>query len=99
MISHDAFAHLNMGNALKNLGKFDAAAIDEFNKAIDDFNKFVAINPRDASAHGGLGRALLVKGNLDAAIDELKKAIAIDPHDRLYQRTLDSALADKARSP
>lgn len=47
--------------------------------AIEDFRKVLAVRPKMAEAHAGLGAALAATGQLDAAIDEDTRALALAP--------------------
>jgi tetratricopeptide (TPR) repeat protein len=63
--------HLNLGSALRNMGRLDEA-IEAFRKAID-------LKVDYAVAHGSLGAALRDKRMLDEAIAECRRAIDLKP--------------------
>ena len=72
--------HLTKGNEYFDKGMYD--------KAIEEFNKAIEINPNDANAYNNRGFAYGMIGNLDQAIEDYNKAIEINPklaeayHDR-----------------
>lgn len=88
-------ATTNLGLAMVNNGSPD--------KAQTLFERQIAVNPGNAAAHFGLGRALLEQKALDSAILSMERALQIDPkltgHYRLgiaYQRKGDKAKARAA---
>ena len=66
-----AYAHSNLGNALKGKGQVD--------EAIACYQKAIELDPKLAAAHNNLGIALQDKGQLDEAIACYRKAIELDP--------------------
>ena len=52
---------------------------EEFDKAIDDYNKVIELNPNDATAYHDRGLAYKRKGEHDKAIQDFNKAIDINP--------------------
>jgi tetratricopeptide (TPR) repeat protein len=47
--------------------------------AIEDFTKFIAVNPQSADAFYSRARALETKGDTDAALADFARAIEVDP--------------------
>jgi tetratricopeptide (TPR) repeat protein/tRNA A-37 threonylcarbamoyl transferase component Bud32 len=87
---------LNLGNALRELGKVDEAIV-QFRAAID-------LKADYAGAHLNLGAALEAQGKTAAAVAEWRKAIELDPalaeahnnlgHTLFTQGKLDEAIAE-----
>ncbi len=82
-----AFAHTNLGVALRGKGKVD--------EAIACFQRAIAIDSKLANAHNNLGTALADKGQRDEAIVCYRKAIALDPKIAMFHFNLGSALRGK----
>jgi tetratricopeptide (TPR) repeat protein len=82
-------ARLNLGNALKDMGK-DKEAIACFEKAIE-------LNPKYSAAHNNMGNALKDKGQLAEAIVCYRKAIEVDPTDGSAYYNLGNALKGKGK--
>lgn len=53
----------------------------EFDKALDDCNEALKLDPKSASAHSRRGRAWAGKGELDKAIEDFSQALRLDPAD------------------
>jgi predicted O-linked N-acetylglucosamine transferase (SPINDLY family) len=93
-------AHSNLGNAIKDLGRFDDAR--------DCYLRALAISPDYAEAHFNLGFSLENLGRLDDAVASYRQAIALnanfsDAHNNLGnvlkgQGHLDAALASFRRA-
>jgi tetratricopeptide (TPR) repeat protein len=97
-----ALAELNRGEAGQGT---DAAAnldllrmradIQIAQKKWDDstitLSKAIAISPRDAQLHGGLGRVYLQKRDYPNALKELKSALRLDGKNVAYWKDLSSA--------
>ena len=49
------------------------------NRAIEDYDKAIELNPKLPTAYTGRGKAWSTKGELDKAIEDYNKAIALDP--------------------
>ena len=64
-------AYIWRGSHLSFLGEHD--------KAIDDFDRAIMLDPRQALAYRGRGASLEVKGNLDRALADYRMALSIDP--------------------
>src|ERR1039458_6387820 len=67
-----AEAHNDLGNALVQLGKLDAA--------VTSYGRALALRPDFAEAHNNLGWALLKQGRLEEAEATCRRAIAITPN-------------------
>jgi tetratricopeptide (TPR) repeat protein len=65
--------HIFKGKVHSDKGQFD--------RAIEDYNKVLEINPRDAVAYVNRGVAYYDKGQYDQAISDYNKAIEINPRD------------------
>ena len=50
-----------------------------FDEAIENFNKFIKMQPNHPRAHFGLGNALMMKGQLDLAMLEYRISGKLDP--------------------
>ena len=70
--SNCAYAHNNLGNAVKAKGDLDGA--------IAEYRQALAIDPFYAVAHFNLGNALYWKGDVDGAIDEYRSALEDNPN-------------------
>jgi tetratricopeptide (TPR) repeat protein len=53
----------------------------QHDRAIEDYNKAIALNPNYAEAYYNRGNAYYFKGQYDRAIEEFNKAIALNPND------------------
>ena len=67
----DAEAHYNLGNTLKELGRFDETEAS--------YTKAIALKPNHAEAHSNLGNTLKEMGRLDEAEASYRQAIALKP--------------------
>ncbi len=92
----------SLPNAMSNLG-FAMINNDEAAKAQKLFEQQLAGSPANATAHFGLGRALLEQKNYDGAIGAIERSLQVDPkitaHYRLgmaYQGKGDKARAMQA---
>jgi lipoprotein NlpI len=71
-------------------------AQDDWEGAIVDFTRAIALNPSYAEAYDGRGLAKIAQGNWDAAIADLDRAIALNPS---YAQAYNSrGLAKRAKS-
>ena len=68
-----ASAFNNRGFAYLNKGQYD--------RAIQDLDQAIKLNPRDANAFNNRGRAYNSKGQHDRAIPDLDQAIKLNPSD------------------
>jgi tetratricopeptide (TPR) repeat protein len=60
----------------------------EHDHAIDDYNKAIEINPKDAAAYYNRGNAYEKKGDKARAIADFSKAIEINPNDQDAKNSL-----------
>jgi tetratricopeptide (TPR) repeat protein len=85
------------------LGNADAKTSD-WDRAIADFTRVLALDPRSSAAYSGRGTARQSKGDLDGAIKDYTQALAIDPqmaaayegrgNAKAAKNDLDGAIAD-----
>ncbi len=68
-----AQAYTSRGNAYQEKGEVD--------RAIADFEKVIALNPKDAAAYNNRGVVYGMKGEVDRAIADFDKVIALNPKD------------------
>ena len=66
-------AYYNRGMVFDNMGRFD--------KAIEDFDKAIALNPSYLDAYNNRGLVFEEMGKFDKAIEDFDKAIALNPSD------------------
>ncbi len=66
-----ANAYINRGVAYDSKGEYD--------RAIEDYDKAIALNPNDASFYYNRGNTYDYKGEYDRAITDYDQAIALDP--------------------
>lgn len=62
-----------------NLGDVYARG-EDYNKAIEEFNKAIEINPRYADAYHNLGNTLLALGKIDEAEQSYQRALEFNPN-------------------
>jgi tetratricopeptide (TPR) repeat protein len=76
--------------------QFDAAADlakkGQYDAAIAEWDKALAMQPDDASAHNGLGQTLLRAGKVDEAVAQLREAVRLRPHHAEAHNNLGAAL-------
>jgi len=65
----------------------------DFDKALDEYNKLIAANPKDAEAHNDLGYGYYTRGKFEAAEKSLLKAVALDPKSKRAWANLGMAQA------
>jgi Flp pilus assembly protein TadD len=82
-----AVAHRDLGMAL--------ARKKEWDEAIRESRKAIALNPNDALAHSELGVALGHKGDCDGTITEERVALSLDPNNAISHYNLGVALEAK----
>lgn len=95
-----AWAFNNRGMAYDNKGQYD--------RAIEDYNEAIRLNPNSASAFNNRGIVYEKKRQYDRAIEDYKKSIGLDPNDAdtFYNRggayyrksDYDNAIADYDRA-
>ena len=61
------------GRRRRHCGSSDVAS------ALSDYTQAVALDPADALAHQGRGRALLARGDLRGALDAFRAAVQLQP--------------------
>jgi tetratricopeptide (TPR) repeat protein len=69
---HLAFAFYTRGNAYNEQREFD--------RAIEDYNEAIRLNPRHANGFSNRGVAFTQKGEYDRAIESFNDAIRLDPN-------------------
>lgn len=83
--------HVDLGNALRELGKREDAA--------ESYRRALAIRPDFALAHACLGGLLSEMGRFEAALGHCRTAIALDPKFLPVRITLAVALQNARRGP
>ena len=73
-----AWAYNNRGIAYSNKGQYD--------RAIQDYDQALRLNPSDADAYHNRGNAYANKGQYDRAIQDYDQAIRLNPNDALAYR-------------
>ncbi len=66
-------------------------------EAAASFRKAIELNPKDANAYNGLGKALLASGKRNEAIDCLQKAVALDAKNPMFHMILGFALYQEGK--
>jgi len=64
--------------AYKNRGNYYARETKEYEKALHDYNSFIAINQHDASIYSNRGNLHALMKNFDLSINDYTKAVSID---------------------
>ena len=82
-------AHLNLGAALHNQGRY-AEAFDALRVAVEQY-------PGDAGTHRGLGKTLNQLGRFEEAEKHLRRAIEINPQARGAHSSLGATLHNQGR--
>jgi protein O-mannosyl-transferase len=82
--SRNGQAHHGLGNLFLDRGQID--------KAIEQYQAAIAIEPDNAMAHYNLGVALASMGRLDEAIEQYRKTVQLQPNDAAAQNNLGQAL-------
>jgi tetratricopeptide (TPR) repeat protein len=67
--------------AARRLKEVALTALGRWDEAITEYKAAIALDPKDAHPHNGLGMVLPALGRRDEAITEYKAAIALDPKD------------------
>jgi tetratricopeptide (TPR) repeat protein len=83
--SAEDLENISLGGEEDEFGKHFNAGIrfalrKDYDKAIEEYNKALAINPDVSELHNNLGYAFLDKGDIEQAIKAQKKALDIDPN-------------------
>lgn len=87
--TNNILVHYNLGSALAEQNKLDAA--------IEQYRQALRINPNYARAHNNLGVALAKQNKLTAAIKHYQQAFQIDPNYARAYNNLGSALAQQGK--
>ncbi len=87
--SPNSLAHTNLGGALADGGDFD--------KAIEQYEAALAIDPQDAKSYSLLGDALIHLHRTDEAIKQYEKAVRIRPDSAETQANYGASLVQKKR--
>lgn len=70
-VQPSASMYCNLGNALKDLGKLEAA--------VESYREALSLQPEDAETRCNLGNVLQAQGKLDAAAEQYQNIIAAKP--------------------
>ncbi len=81
---NDAGLQLNLGNALKALGRLDGA--------IERFRNALSLAPEFALAHYNLGNAYALAGRHEDAVDAFERSLRLQPNDASTYNNLGNAL-------
>lgn len=71
----------------------------DFDRALDEYRKLLAANPKDADAYNDLGYGYYTRGQFEAAEQNLRKAIECDPKNKRAWSNYGMALAQLGRYP
>ena len=71
------------------------ARLEQFDVAIDSYQKAIKIKPKYADAYNNLGNVLRDKGDLEGAIESFRQAIKIKPDYAVYYNNLGLAKREK----
>ena len=72
---------------------FDLMEKHQYQAAIPEWNKAVALDPKDVKAHIDLGMSLAETGHMDAAMEQYRKARVLDPQNPDVYSHLAAALS------
>ncbi len=75
----------------------DLSAKGQYQAAIAEWNRVLALDPKDDRAQNNLGAALAATGSLDEAIPHFEKALVLNPGSDEVQTSFGAALAQKGR--
>jgi tetratricopeptide (TPR) repeat protein len=79
VLRNDAISFASRGFAYANLG--------EYQKAIEDYDQAITLNPNNAISFGNRGLAYTNLGEYQKAINNYDQAIALDPDDfKIFNR-------------
>ena len=87
--SRNTLAHLCLGNTFVHLGQMD--------KAINQYQAAIAIDPDYALSHCNLGIALASLGRLEEAIEEYQRTLNLQPNNALAHNNLAHSLSIQGR--
>jgi tetratricopeptide (TPR) repeat protein len=87
---NDAALQLNLGNALKALGRLDGA--------IERFRNALTLAPEFPLAHYNLGNAYALAGRHEDAVDAFERSLRLQPNDASTYNNLGNALHALGRS-
>jgi tetratricopeptide (TPR) repeat protein len=71
--AHDEWPYMSRGDAFQMDGQYD--------KAIEDYNKAIKLNPESFYAYAGRGKVFQLQGQYDKTIKDYSKAIELCPED------------------
>ena len=87
--SRNRLAHHALGNTFQDLGEFD--------KAIEQYQAAIAIEPDYVMSHYNLAVALAAVGRLNEAIEHYRITVDLDPDNALAHNNLGNALSMQGR--
>ncbi len=70
--------HPNVDTAYKNRGNYYARVTQEYDKALEDYNNFIALNPNDALIFSNRGNLHGLMGNYEQALEDYSRSAEID---------------------
>jgi Flp pilus assembly protein TadD len=65
----------------------------DFERAIDQFEQVLLVNPRDAEAHFAIGFTRQMQGRTDLAIERYRRALQLNPNHKNARMRLNDALS------
>jgi tetratricopeptide (TPR) repeat protein len=80
----DLYKQIDVASDLTKKGQYEAA--------IPQWGKAMAMDPGDAGAHYGLGQAMFLSGKVDEAMAQYREALRLDPHSAEAHNGLGTAL-------
>ena len=83
-----AYAGLSFIHWQRAFLKLTGDPASEAEQALERAHESVGADPRDALGHWALGRAYLLRDDLDQAVDELQQSVAINPSSAVGQYSL-----------
>jgi tetratricopeptide (TPR) repeat protein len=69
----------SLWNVVEGIG---FSTLGQSDRAAESFERAIALDPKDALAHLGLGVAMVIRGDEDAAVAAYRRALEIDPASR-----------------
>ena len=82
---------------LYNIQGASNAGLKNFEAAIANYERAIALNPNYAAAHNNMGNVLKDIGQLEKAVEAYGKAIELKPHDAEVLNNLGAALKDQGK--